>query len=462
MKPRPGRGLALRLTLLNAAIVALAVVAVVVVMVVMAERAMREHLAESVLAELDVLVADYRIDGLDGVIGFIEQREGFRSERHARRYRLEDVDGGHLAGDWPDWPDALSTDARLLTLNDPLQQSATHWWLAAASLPDGGRVLVAFDSREVRSVMGDIYRAAALTLGVSLLLALLLGALIHRAALAPIAMARSVAEGIIDGDLSRRIPLRDSGDEFDALARTLNRMLDRINQLFDGLRNSTEAIAHDLRSPLARHRARLEQAMLDASRRGANTEWLLAAIAEVDQVLGTFQSLLQLATVEAGGTRAGFTEVDLAAVVNDAISLYDADAADRDMSILGDLAAPCLVYGDRHLLFQAAVNLIDNALKYGGARQAVSVRLRQDAANAVLSVRNEGPGFEDPERAFGRLFRGDGARQSAGHGMGLTLVRAIARLHGGEAMAVNVDGGAEVSVRLPTQRAERKHPNQGL
>jgi signal transduction histidine kinase len=453
MKPRVGRGLALRLTLLNAAIVGLALLAVVAVMVWMAERAMREHLAESVAAELDVLVADYRIDGIEGVIGFIEQREGFRSERHGRSYRLEDAAGRLLAGHWPTWPRDLTGDGTLLRLPNPQRQPATQWWLAAANLPDGSRVLVAFDSIEVHSVMRDIHGAAALTLGASLLLALLLGALIHRAALAPIATVRDVAEQIIDGDLSQRIPLRGSGDEFDALARTLNRMLDRISQLFEGLRNSTEGIAHDLRSPLARHRSRLEQALLDAGRRGADTDWLHAAIAEVDQVLGTFQSLLQLATVEAGGARAGFDHVDLAAIVDDAISLYDADAAARGMSITADIGGACPLQGDRHLLFQAVVNLIDNALKYGRAGQNVSVQLHCTDGAAELRVRNQGAGFAAPERAFERLFRGDGTRQSPGHGMGLTLVRAIARLHGGEAVAGNCADGAEVTIRLPAAQA---------
>jgi signal transduction histidine kinase len=453
MTLRAGRGLALRLTLLNAAIVGLAMLAIIVVMVLMTERAMRAHLAESVAAEIDVLIADYMIDGIDGVVGFVEQRERYRSEGHQRGYRIEDALGRHLAGAWPDWPAGLAGDGSLLRLPDTRRGAATEWWIAAATLPDGSRVLVAFDNVELRHVMHDIHRAAALTLAASLLLALLLGALIHRAALAPIATVRDVAEQIIDGDLTQRIPLRGSGDEFDALARTLNRMLDRISQLFESLRNSTEAIAHDLRSPLARHRSRLEQALLDAGRRGADTDWLHAAIAEVDQVLGTFQSLLQLATVEAGSARAGFDHVDLAAIVDDAISLYDADAAARGMSIAAEVSGACPLQGDRHLLFQAVVNLIDNALKYGRAGQTVSVRLHCTDSAAELRVRNQGAGFADPERAFERLFRGDGTRQSPGHGMGLTLVRAIARLHGGEAVAGNCADGAEVTIRLPAARA---------
>lgn len=453
MTLRAGRGLALRLTLLNAAIVALAMLTIVIVMVLMTERAMREHLAESVAAEVDVLVADYAIDGIDGVVGFVQQRERYRSEGHGRSYRIEDASGRHLAGAWPAWPVGLVSDGGLIRLSAEGGTTATEWWVGGATLSDGSRVLVAFDDVELRDLMQYIHRAAAFTLAASLLLALGLGALIHRAALAPIATVRGVAEQIIDGDLSRRVPLRGSGDEFDALARTLNRMLDRISQLFEGLRNSTEAIAHDLRSPLARHRARLEQALLEAGRLGEDTDWLHTAIAEVDQVLSTFQSLLQLATVEAGGARAGFGEVDLAAIVNDAVSLYEADAAARGMSIAAEVSGACPLQGDRHLLFQAVVNLIDNALKYGRDDQTVTVQLRCANGIAELRVRNQGTGFADPERAFERLFRGDGTRQSPGHGMGLTLVRAIARLHDGEAMAVNCVDGAQVTIRLPAAQA---------
>jgi signal transduction histidine kinase len=453
MTPRAGRGLALRLTLLNAAVVGLAMLAIVAVMVLMSARAMRTHLAESVAAEIDVLVADYKIDGLDGVVGFIDQRADFSTPNHSRIYRLEDAQGRHLAGTWPGWPEGLDTDGRLLKRPNAGRSPATEWWIAAAALPDGSRVLVGFDSIEVDSVMDDIHRAAALLMAFALLLSLGLGALIHRTALAPIATIRRSAAQIIDGDLTHRIPLHGSGDEFDALAGTLNRMLDRISQLFDGMRSSTEAIAHDLRSPLARHRARLEQRLLESSASGDDAEWLHAALAEVDQVLGSFQSLLQLATVEAGAARSGFDEVDLAKILADAISLYEAEATAHDMTIHCSSPESCPVRGDRHLLFQAVTNLLDNALKYGPDGQTVRIQLSCGAGQATLNVRNEGHGFDDPERAFERLVRGDRARRTPGHGMGLTLVRAIARLHGGEVRARNLDHGAELRVTMPILQA---------
>lgn len=454
MRTWPRIGLAIRLTLLNAGIVSLAMLAVVAVMVLTSERAMREHLRESVLAELDVLVADYAIDGFEGVIGFIEQREHFRSDHHGRSYRLEDAQGRYLAGSWPLWPGALRTDGNILRVPNDARDPPTEWWIAAASLPGGGRVLVGFDSIELNAVMRTIHGAAAMVLLITLGLSLALGALIHRAALAPIATIRRSAEQIIDGDLKHRIPLEGSGDEFDALAATLNRMLDRISRLFDGLRSSTEAIAHDLRSPLARHRSRLEQALIEAPPDGPQADWLQSAVDEVDEVLGTFQSLLQLSTVEAGAARDGFDTVCLARIVADAASLYEAQAAARGMTLACRSTDTCTIRGDRHLLFQSVVNLLDNALKYGDEGQTVDLDLRCADGFATITVRNRGSGFAEPERAFDRLYRGDHARSAPGHGMGLTLVRAIARLHGGDAVARNVAHGAEVTIHLPAAQAD--------
>lgn len=167
-------------------------------------------------------------------------------------------------------------------------------------------------------------------------------------------------------------------------------------------------------------------------------------------MLGTFNALLQLATVEAGVARAQFATVSLSTVLQDAVSLYEAEAGARNMRL--DLHLPdldCTVRGDRHLLFQCVINLLDNALKYGPAGQTVTLSLRREENTAVVEVSDEGPGVANPEQAFNRMVRGDRARQTPGHGLGLTLVRAIARLHGGEASIVARTAGAQLSVTLP-------------
>lgn len=450
MTSAPQVSLATRLSLLNAGIVALSTAGVIALMVLLIDRYLSLHLDESVTAELEVLVADYTIDGLEGVTGLIGIREDFESPHHGRIYRLEDSAGQSLAGAWPRWPPELTVDGPLIRLPNPDRKPATEWLMAAAALPDGSRILVGFDTIEHHTVMADVYRAAGVGLAVAFVLSLVLGALIHRAALRPIATIRRSAETIIDGDLKHRIPHDGSRDEFGALSATLNRMLDRIDQLIASVRGTTDAIAHDLRSPLTRHRARLEAALRQPPPAHQLHDWLNDTLAEIDQVLGTFNALLQLATVEAGVARAQFATVSLNTVLQDAVSLYEAEAGARNMRLelhLPDL--DCTVRGDRHLLFQCVINLLDNALKYGPAGQTVTLSLRREHSVAVIDVSDEGPGVANPEQAFNRMVRGDRARQTPGHGLGLTLVRAIARLHGGEASIVARTAGAQLSVTLP-------------
>lgn len=442
--------LATGLTLFNAALVAAAIGLTVAVMGLLARQAMIDHLEESVAAELHALKADHAIDGPYGVSAFIQFREAFQSRHHRRRYRLENADGAVVAGSWPAWPVGLVPDGPFQRLSDP-GEGGGAWWAAAAELPDGHRVLVAFSGEEVAGFAGDLVQAAGLTLLLGVGLALAAGHVLHRASFAPIGAIRRSAERIIDGELGHRIPVPAGQGELAALTRTLNRMLERIEQLIASLRNSTEAIAHDLRSPLVRHRNRLEQALQEAGDE-ADRRWIETALAEIDQVLGTFRALLQLATLEAGTLRAGFQPLDLAALVEDVASLYEPEVQARDMRLRLETAPPCPVSGDRQLLFLALSNLLDNALKYGPAGQTLRLCQTRDDTHAELVVQDEGPGLADGERAFERLFRGDRTRQTPGHGLGLTLVRAIARLHGGEAFHRAEGPGATLVIRLPLVR----------
>lgn len=448
----PHIGLAARLTALNAAIVALAATGVVLLIVTLADRYMRDHVDESVGAELQVLVADYHIDGLPGVRGFIDIREDFVTENHGRTYRLEDAQGRRLAGGWPDWPPGLDTDGRILRLPNPSRSPPTEWFMAAARLPDGSRVLVGFDSIEHRAVMEDVHRAAGIGLLLAFVLAVIVGALANRAALRPIATIRRSAERIIDGELLHRIPQRGSGDEFDALTQTLNRMLDRIHTLIEGLRSATDAIAHDLRSPLARHRTRLEAALQNPPDAAVLPQWLQDNIVEVDRVLGTFSALLQLATVESGAQTRTFRPLALDVLAADAASLYEAEAAERGMALqLIVDGKDLMVNGDRNLMFQSVINLLDNAIKYGPPGQTIVLSLHADGTRIHLSVIDQGPGIAAPEQArvFDRMVRGDQARRTPGHGLGLSLVRAVARLHGGSVEVVASGQGAHLQLSLP-------------
>jgi signal transduction histidine kinase len=258
------------------------------------------------------------------------------------------------------------------------------------------------------------------------------------------------AERVGEGELALRVPLDHSDDAFDRLARRFNAMLDRIEELLEGVRHATDHIAHDLRTPLTRLRNRLEglrQQPSDASQRAA----LEGAVAETDQLLQSFGALLRLARIEAQAPAAADPLLDLSELVVDAVELYVPSAAERDIRVRVDLHT-VWVRGDRDQLFQVVVNLLDNALKYAPAGSEVATRLQECDEGVVLEIADCGPGIPeaDRERVFDRFQRLETHRGSPGVGLGLSLVRAIVHRHGGRIALLDSAPGLRVRVILPT------------
>jgi signal transduction histidine kinase len=264
-------------------------------------------------------------------------------------------------------------------------------------------------------------------------------------------MDRALA-GIIAGDLSSRLPVRHTvDDELDRLAANVNHALDRVQQLMTSVRSATDGIAHDLRTPLARHRSRIEQALMEPPTRDQLGDWLEQARVEVDGILATFQGLLQVATVEAGTLRSQFADVDLSALAAAMMELYEPSASERGLLLRGEIAPTAVVKGMRDLLNQSLANLLDNAIKYSPPGAEVIVAVEALADEVQLSVRDTGPGIPEAERerVFQRLYRLDASRSTPGLGLGLSLVKAVAELHHGEARVEPVPSGARVVIRLP-------------
>jgi signal transduction histidine kinase len=261
---------------------------------------------------------------------------------------------------------------------------------------------------------------------------------------------------IMAGDLSQRMPGNRSGDEFDRLTDNLNLMLDRIEGLMDGVRQVSDNIAHDLKTPLARMRNRLEELQRhlggdhpigpEEARRTVED-----AIREADALLGTFGALLRIARIEASARREGFTDVDLAALVGDVAELYEPLAEERGQRLEVAVSAAPAVHGDRDLLFQALANLVDNAIKYAPDGGRIGVTLQREGEATVVSVIDNGPGVapQDRERVFERFWRADDSRTTPGSGLGLSLVEAVVALHGGEVELDDAKPGLEVRLRLP-------------
>ena len=341
-----------------------------------------------------------------------------------------------------------------LTFVDPREGEDTAYGLATA-LPDGGTLVVARDGETLERVDRTILLLFAGSLAVVLLLSLA-GALILGTYLrARLERIGGTARAIVAGDLASRAPVGPRGDEFDRLAASLNAMLDRIAALMDNLRQVSGDVAHDLRTPLARLRAGLEAAIDGSNDPVRQRAALSEALARSDEVLSLFASILRISEVEAGPLRAGFGPFDAGALVAELCEGFAPAVADggRDLRCSG--SGPLTVRGDRPLVTQALVNLLDNAQRHTPAGTRIALLAEGGDEAVALTVADDGPGVprEDRERITRRFVRLDRSRSSAGHGLGLALVEAVAGLHGGTVEIGDADPGLSVTLRLPTASA---------
>ena len=260
----------------------------------------------------------------------------------------------------------------------------------------------------------------------------------------------SSAEAIIGGDIRRRMPIGPRSDEFDQLAATLNRMLDRIESLLNNLRQVSSDIAHDLRTPLARLRNHLEQGIAEE---GA-AALLADAVHQVDEVLSLFSAILRLSEVESRETRRQFTEVDVTSLLTELAESYAAAFEDMGRTLNWAVEPNLIVDGDRELLAQAVINLLENALRHTPPGTAVRMTAKAEASNVRIEVADNGPGVPAAQlqhitRRFARL---ECSRNTAGHGLGLSLVSAVAQLHDGELVLSDAGPGLCARMRLPRPR----------
>ncbi len=322
-------------------------------------------------------------------------------------------------------------------------------------MQDGLHLLVGRDTRELKATQSLITRALLWGVAITLALALLGGVFMSRGMLRRIELINQTSRNIMGGDLSQRIPIRGSGDELDQLADNLNSMIDEIERLMDGIRHVSDNIAHDLRTPLTRLRNRLEQLQINLEGGSPHQEQVEQSITDADQLLTTFAALLRIARIEAGGHTAKFTTVDLDALVHDAAELYEALAEEKQLRFSTQTDAGVVVDGDRDLLFQALTNLLDNAIKYTPAGGEVSLELKRIDISAGISaditVSDTGTGIPEAERdkVGQRFYRLESSRSTPGNGLGLSLVKAVAKLHRAELLLEDNAPGLKATLRLP-------------
>ncbi|MDI1301795.1 MAG: HAMP domain-containing sensor histidine kinase [bacterium] len=317
---------------------------------------------------------------------------------------------------------------------------------------DGSRLIVGHVAWERErldaAVMRGLGWGLSLLVSVALGLALVMSWAVAKALAGPLAAAERMA----NGELGTRVQSNGSGDSFDRLAQALNGMFARIQELVGGIAHSTDAIAHDLRTPLTRLKTRLEQVRANTPE-GDAAQALDAAMAETDSLLNTFQALLRLTRLEADTRTLPVQRVDLAELVGDAAELFEALAESRQQT-LRVTSVPALIQGDRDQLFQLLVNLIDNAIKYSPEGSEIHVRLQLQGGHVLLSVSDTGPGIPvaNRERVFDRFVRLEAHRGSPGNGLGLSLVRAIALRHHASLRLDDARPGLKVTVDFPAAR----------
>lgn len=400
-----------------------------------------EHQTEETIdAEIRGLAEQYRERGLAGLITLIEERvaSARRTPSHIddTLYLITDPLLRPLAGNLEKWPDAAERGNGWIgfpvedTRNGAIQKDDAR--ASVIVLPGNFHLLVGRDLREARLFRERITQTLAWAALITLGLGVAGGLLMTHNMLRKVDAVNRTSAGIIHGDLSQRVPLSGSGDEFDQLAQNLNAMLDQIEQLMAGMRQVTDNIAHDLRTPLARLRARLEVTLIEKPDASRYADALRETIAEADNLLGTFNALLSIAEVEAGSRREGLVVVDLAEIARNVAELYEPVADEKGLALKLDIADSLQVRGDRHLLSQALANLLDNALKYT-PEGYVALSAIANGEMARVEVADSGPGVpaERREAVFDRFVRLERSRSTPGNGLGLSLVRAVAKLHDG-------------------------------
>jgi signal transduction histidine kinase len=416
---------------------------------------MERQTAETIEAEIAGLAEQYRAGGLDRLRDVIALRSAAQPHRSSI-YLLVDPLGRRVAGNLDRWPEIVPRPEGWLNFAvevSPDGETVEQRRARAASflLTGGFRLLVGREVEDRLRIETQIRRTLGWGLALTLLLGLAGGFLMSRGMLGRVEAINRTTRRIMAGDLSQRIALKGSRDEFDQLAANLNAMLDQIERLLGGMRQVTDNIAHDLRTPLNRLRSRIEVALLQQPGRAEIRALLEATLADAQAMIATFNALLDIARAEAGSERGGFEEVDLTALGRDLADLYRPVAEDKQLKFEYHCMPGMAMRANRHLLAQALANLLDNAVKYTPAGGRVRLDVGRGASGPVIAIADSGPGIPDADRTrvLQRFVRLDATRSTPGSGLGLSLVDAVAKLHGAELILTDNRPGLKVSLAFP-------------
>jgi signal transduction histidine kinase len=407
-----------------------------------------------IAAEHAQLRKAYDAEGRGGLTAAIER--GVAEERfEGAVYLLADPSFQPAAGNLIVWPALLRGDAGWESFSTPAWKpdAADRPLLRARfeTLPDGYHLLVGRDISDLDAFAREINTALAFVVSLIFVLAGAASISVTRRTVGRIEAINSTSRDIMQTGLGKRIPLKGTQDEWDELAENLNRMLDRIESLMGEVKQVTDNVAHDLRTPLTRMRGQLETACGRERDSISDQSLIEDTITELDGVLRTFTSLTRISQIEASDRSAQFRSVDLTRIASEVVELFDAAAEERGshLSLVGN--QPVFVKGDRDLLFDTIANVIDNAIKHGREAGRVTVEVTPGDGDAVISVSDDGPGLPIDEHAnvFKRFYRLERSRSTPGSGLGLSVVAAVARLHGARIEMFDNRPGLKVELRFP-------------
>jgi signal transduction histidine kinase len=421
----------------------------------------------AIAAERASLRQAYDSAGQDGLIAAIKERLAERPSAGSF-YLLADPAYAVAAGNLGEWPSALEGGSEGWSkFNASMAKpgAAGDRTLLRAryeTLPNGFHLLVAKDIGDSRRFMNGMYGVLAFTAVFIFLLAAVASVSVTRRTVGRIESINATSRAIMESGLGRRIPLRGTQDEWDQLARNLNSMLERIEGLMGEVKQVTDNVAHDLRTPLMRMRGRLEKASVGRRDPEADHALIAAAIADLDDVLRMFAAVTRISQIEAADRASAFRPVDLAEVAGQVVELFDAAAEDKGGHIKVVDGEPVLVSADRDLLFDAMANLVDNAIKHGRAAGEVTVTVGRSDGGAVITVADDGPGIPEAEHqhVFRRFYRLERSRGTPGNGLGLSLVAAVARLHGARIDMFDNAPGLKIELHFPSA-AEHAEARRG-
>jgi signal transduction histidine kinase len=417
---------------------------------------MERQTDETINAEIQGLAEQYSQLGLTGLIRVIKSRVA-KDKAGSSVYLLTDWKFNPLAGNLPEWPKFRDTGSGWFdaTLEDTENFEPRRVRMRYFLLPGNFHLLVGRDVSLRLKMERLIMDALIWGLGLTVVLGGVGGLLTSRWMLKRIDVINKTSREIMAGDLTRRIPSRGAGDEFDRLAGNLNAMLDQITKLMDGVKQVSNNIAHDLRGPLNRIRAGLELSLAKSRTPEEYRAVLEATVSEIDNLLMTFNALLTIAQAESGARRQDFTDIDLTSLAADVAELYDPLAEEKGLTLTVTLTPGVTVPGNRHLLSQALANLLDNAVKYTPAGGAIALSVTAPATGPELTVADTGPGVpaEHRDLVLERFARLESSRNTPGSGLGLSLVAAVAGLHRAALRLADNAPGLRVTLAFPRAKA---------